>query len=248
MEKKSNVERFFDGWNKLMEKHDRRENIMKEETNKIITDIMSDMNNIGSSENILNYLKDTLKIMLLKKTEIEGNIDIVKIGSKSYNIYTWDLEVNERTREWLNKQISNFKEIVGMDEKIITNPEPIIKKTHTSINEIKENEVVQSIIPVSTLNEPIYDTSIFTTYRGFQIFEAFKNEVITEATEYADYSFLFNKLKGDNLIQDIKHKKFISYLSKNHNSLLESKGYIQFKFSSTPIKIKAYSRFKKQFQ
>lgn len=134
-------------------------------------------------------------------------------------------------------------------EKIIAHlerkhPEILSEKPQPS----NKYEVKQPNNSALLVNEPFYDKSIFTGLKGFQIFEAFKTEIITAATEYADYSFLFIELKKDGLIHDIKHKKFISYLSEKHNSLLESKGYKQFKFSSTKLKARTYSRFKKQFQ
>jgi hypothetical protein len=90
-------------------------------------------------------------------------------------------------------------------------------------------------------------TKIFTSYRGFQIFEAFKEEVITDATEYADYSFLFTSLKKDELIHDLKHKVFIDFLGSTYNAKFAG-SYKQFKYSETIEKKKAYSRIKKLFQ
>lgn len=88
---------------------------------------------------------------------------------------------------------------------------------------------------------------IFTSYRGFQIFEAFKEEVVTDATEYADYSFLFTSLKKDELIHDLKHKIFIDFLGSTYNAKFAG-SYKQFKYSETLEKKKAYSRIKKLFQ
>lgn len=88
---------------------------------------------------------------------------------------------------------------------------------------------------------------IFVSYKGFQIFEAFKTEVVSEATEYADYSFLFSSLKKDELIHDLKHKTFIDFLGDTYKAKFAA-SYKQFKYSETVEKKKAYSRIKKQFQ
>lgn len=88
---------------------------------------------------------------------------------------------------------------------------------------------------------------IFTSYNGYRIFEAFKDEIVTKRTEYADYSFLFSKLKQDEFIHDLKEKKLIDFLSKEYNIGFATK-YNQFKYSETTAKKKAYSNYKKLFQ
>ena len=92
---------------------------------------------------------------------------------------------------------------------------------------------------------------IFTSYVGFEIFEAFKSEVITDSTEYADYSYLFGMLKKDDFIHDLKHQKFIDFLAEKYGSTELAKKYNQLKFyknAETKEKVSAYSRIKKQFQ
>lgn len=99
-----------------------------------------------------------------------------------------------------------------------------------------------------TPNNPF--PKIFTSNKGFQIFEAFKNEIINESTEYADYSFLFGKLKKDEFIHEMKHKKFIDFLGDQYMVKLASK-YKQFKYyenAESTEKIKAYNKYKKHFQ
>ncbi|MDQ3022685.1 MAG: hypothetical protein M3R36_19290 [Bacteroidota bacterium] len=88
---------------------------------------------------------------------------------------------------------------------------------------------------------------IFINYKGFQIFEAFKTEIITDATEYADYSFLFDNLKKDEFIHDMKHKTFIEFLGKEYEAKFTA-NYKQFKYSETNHKKATYARYKKQFQ
>jgi hypothetical protein len=121
-------------------------------------------------------------------------------------------------------------------------------RQYNSVKDFLQKHLDQ-IVPDSN-NEKVekeYNTKIFTSYSGFQIFEAFKNNIVLEATEYADYSFLFTKLLKDEFIHKMGHKKFIDFLGDEHQVKF-AKDYIQFKYSETKIKNDAYSRYKQQFK
>jgi hypothetical protein len=92
---------------------------------------------------------------------------------------------------------------------------------------------------------------IFIDNRGFQIFEAYRNEFINKQTDYAHYSYLFGMLKKDEFIHEMKHKKFIDFLADNFEAKELAIKYKQFKsyeYYETKEKKKAYLRYKKQFQ
>ncbi|MDQ3190656.1 MAG: hypothetical protein M3Q58_03605 [Bacteroidota bacterium] len=97
-------------------------------------------------------------------------------------------------------------------------------------------------------DKPLYNQKIFTSYKGWQIFEEYKNEIVTFKNEYSAYSYLFGELKKDEFIHEMKHMKFIDYLSEEHGSKIKEKGYNQFSSASSKENIKAYSRYKNRFQ
>jgi len=121
------------------------------------------------------------------------------------------------------KNLNNLKDLLS--SKLIT-------------NQISAESVIST--------EKEYNKKIFTSVRGFLIFNAFKNEVVTDATEYADYSFLFGQLMKDEFIHEMKHQKFIDFLCNECDAKVVCK-YNQFKFSKTNSKMSAYSHYKKQF-
>lgn len=91
--------------------------------------------------------------------------------------------------------------------------------------------------------------AIFTSPKGFKIFTRFKEQIPfieSPNSEYADYSFLFNSLKKDKFIHDVKHKTFIEFLDKQYKVEF-AKTYNQFKFSITRQKKDAYATCKLQF-
>lgn len=88
---------------------------------------------------------------------------------------------------------------------------------------------------------------IFTSLIGYKIFEAFREEVVTEKSHYSDYSFLFENLKNDKFIQELKHMQFIKFLRENYNVNF-AEALNQFKYSKNIKKLKLYSRIKKQIQ
>lgn len=92
---------------------------------------------------------------------------------------------------------------------------------------------------------------IFTNYIGYQIFDAFRLEVITESNLLADFSYLYHALKKDEFIHDFTQRKFIDFLAENYGATefaINNKQLKTFDRCSTPQKINAYSRIKKHFQ
>ncbi|TAL62561.1 MAG: hypothetical protein EPN85_02390 [Bacteroidetes bacterium] len=233
------------------------EQIFKGDIDKEILDYQNNISQL-TKEQISETQKKIIELIGNLKRQARTNEAGISFTQR-YNALYKEIEKRERlssidyqilishfNETILNNLLSTY-EIINETFKEIT---PLIKSLSEHTEEQTETETGKHDVKSSREEPPKidYNTQIFTSKKGYQIFEAFKNEIVTDATEYADYSFLFTKLKQDEFIHEMKHKKFITYLSNNHKSSLASKGYIQFKFSSTATKNKAYSRYKKQFQ
>lgn len=89
---------------------------------------------------------------------------------------------------------------------------------------------------------------IFTSAKAFKVFEELKSEIVTERTEYADYSFIFEVLLKDGfLVHRLSHKEFMDYLADFHKIKFAGR-YSQFKSATTPKKTRIYSNVKKRLQ
>jgi hypothetical protein len=124
-----------------------------------------------------------------------------------------------------------------LQAEIKTIDEPALKEIEKDLP--KEPEVIKTEIT----ENPFPD--IFTSYIGFKIFEEFKDKEIKNI--YADYSFLFNSLKADGFIKNLKHKDFMNFTDTEYETKFSEK-YFQFNASTTKPKRDAYSRCKKLFQ
>lgn len=166
--------------------------------------------------------------------------------SELLRIHDGDTEKEKDIKFKFTYRMQNYNKLKDLLlEKLV-----LFKESAENTNEsnllLQQNETIKEALPV--IVEPKYNNKIFTSYKGFQIFEAFKNEIVTELTEYADYSFLFSKLKKDEFIHEMKHIKFIDFLGGEPYNAKFASNYKQFKFSKTTEKENAYSRYKKQFQ
>lgn len=129
-------------------------------------------------------------------------------------------------------------------------------KIDVIVNKFITNSLINTGVPkilISDIkNESLENPypTIFIALRGYKIFEAFKKGIITDATEYADYSYLFGVLKKDELIHEMKHQKFIDFLWCTYKVKFAS-NYNQLKYYENAVtekKKRAYSYYKKQFQ
>ena len=207
---------------------------------------------------MLEFYDITFRIYLKKYSEIKAkshsNTDTVK--AEQYFLENQIKIVADKISGYegeLNKYIELKQTTIinHLDNKIteIERYSDWLENKKNELGKPKQKSETPQLMPEKNVNitpENPYP-EIFTSTRGFQIFEAFKNEIITEATDYADYSFLFTKLKADGLIHDMRHKRFIDFLGEKYSAKFAA-NYKQFKFSETAHKKSTYSRYKKQFQ
>lgn len=182
---------------------------------------------------------------------------ILKELLKSPTYFTMTVDLERKSHYYDNELLEKHGENTGRCYKaweiVLKNPnyfkndfDLFVNKSNGEI--ISESEEI--LRDNNSKNKPIYNEKIFTSFKGFQLFEAFQGEIPfrnNPSTEYADYSFLFEKLKADEFIHEMKHQKFINFLSKEYKVEFAQK-YKQLKYSETKIKKDTYKRLKAHFQ
>lgn len=90
---------------------------------------------------------------------------------------------------------------------------------------------------------------IFVNGYSYELFERLRDEIISNKKfDYADYSFIMQKMISDNYLIETNHFKLIEFLDNNYNTTFAFKGYIQFKVSVAENKKRVYSRLNKEFK
>jgi len=180
---------------------------------------------------------------------------IDKIVSDCILIEDWIEDIGQSNNLILGKKDANFYDLnTDLQD---TSESKVFSELHFSfhffyeplINIVKDlpldpNKPLET--SQNAIAENLYPNNIFTSHKGYQIFKAFIEKEIKNS--YADYSFLFNCLKADSLIRNLKHKDFMEFTDENYGTEFIKNGYLQFNQSSTKEKKNAYSRLLEQFK
>ncbi|MHB8260794.1 MAG: hypothetical protein ACYDCN_06280 [Bacteroidia bacterium] len=113
----------------------------------------------------------------------------------------------------------------------------LIKKDY-SINEEKPND-----IQTPTNKYP----KIFLNGYAYEFFERLRSEIATNKHNYANYSFIMQKMITADFLIQTNHSKLIQFLDKEYKTDI-GKNYIQFKVSTANNKKDIYTRLFKEFQ
>lgn len=209
----------------------------------------SSKNKLLSKEELIDFLEETTNhllstinsLVIYEKGELTNPVAL----NLSMVIESRRLELNESLKNSSPNEDHRFRAILKNwfegEKRFLREITPLIQQIETGTHQ-NGNKNNNDRTPIE------FDNRIFTSERAYRIFSEFKETLITNETEYADYSFLYYVMKKDRFLHDIRQLTFIEYLSESQDSQIASKGYKQFKFSTTPKKEKTYKNIKARIQ
>ena len=148
-----------------------------------------------------------------RKPGIKQSTDFVKSFETNFPSY---IVINGfKAKQYPYKLLLYFfgLELTGILEKITTN----------YIGFIKESSL-EKILSSTKSNKSVSQNPFPDIFKSHEVYKNFINYTSKHIIEpYRDYSYLFQRLKKDELIHDMKHKKFIDWLYSE--SLIKEKDY-----------------------